>query len=315
MLPFAVEVLVAVVALLGVARALLWWLERRPPRPPTASPDPPGPPLAGTSVPLPARLEPYRAKLEALLAPGARIEPLGSDAEVAAAQLGGAPHLPADAAWPASPDGALSFIAELDLRALHALASEAASGIPLDGLLLLFYDAQTMPWGLDPGDRDRFAVLHVAAGAPPRAAPTGTITFPAGHMTFRPVKVLPVTREAPGLRFADRAATQSYLEHALALSGDADHRVRGFAAWIAQDGREEAALAASGFAVGLPKQLAAARRAAHLDPADWRLLLQLDTDPAVRFEWGDSGRLYLLARDEDVRARRFDRTWLLLQCS
>ncbi len=172
-----------------------------------------------------------------------------------------------------------------------------------------------MPWGLDPGDRERFAVLHVPAGAPPRAAPAGTTTFPARRMTFRPVKVLPVSREVPGVRFADGAVAECYVEHALAVSGDVDHRVRGFAAWIAEDGREEAALAASGFAVELPKQLAAARRAAHVEPADWRLLLQLDTDPAVRFEWGDSGRLYLLARDEDVRARRFDRAWLLLQCS
>jgi uncharacterized protein YwqG len=30
--------------------------------------------------------------------------------------------------------------------------------------------------------------------------------------------------------------------------------------------------------------------------------------------WGDVGRIYLLARDEDLRAGRFDRAWLVMQC-
>jgi hypothetical protein len=196
MVGFAAEVLVAFAALMGVARAVFWWIERRAPRAAKPPPVPTGPPLAGTSVPLPA----------------------------------------------------------------------------------------------------------------------GTTTFPIRHMTFGLVRVLPANEEMPGVCLGDRALWGSCLEHALALSGEVDHRVRGFAGWIAQDGREEAALAASGFTVETPKQLAAARRAAHVQVADWRLLLQLDTDPAARFEWGDSGRLYLLARDEDVRACRFDRTWLLLQC-
>ena len=31
--------------------------------------------------------------------------------------------------------------------------------------------------------------------------------------------------------------------------------------------------------------------------------------------WGDVGRLYFWIRDADLRARRFDATWLILQCS
>jgi uncharacterized protein YwqG len=52
------------------------------------------------------------------------------------------------------------------------------------------------------------------------------------------------------------------------------------------------------------------RNAAELDD----LVLQVDSDPHARFEWGDDGKLYLLARDEDLRAGRFDRAWLVLQC-
>jgi uncharacterized protein YwqG len=31
--------------------------------------------------------------------------------------------------------------------------------------------------------------------------------------------------------------------------------------------------------------------------------------------WGDAGCLYYWIRAEDLRARRFDRAWMILQCS
>jgi len=30
--------------------------------------------------------------------------------------------------------------------------------------------------------------------------------------------------------------------------------------------------------------------------------------------WGDLGRIYYWIRDDDLAARRFDRSWLVLQC-
>ena len=47
---------------------------------------------------------------------------------------------------------------------------------------------------------------------------------------------------------------------------------------------------------------------------DWRLLLQLDSDATANMMWGDSGRLYLWIRHEDLEVRRFDRCWVLVQC-
>jgi hypothetical protein len=48
-------------------------------------------------------------------------------------------------------------------------------------------------------------------------------------------------------------------------------------------------------------------------PADeWHLLLQLDSDVWM---WGDCGKLYFWIPREDLRALRFDRLWLEMQCS
>jgi len=49
--------------------------------------------------------------------------------------------------------------------------------------------------------------------------------------------------------------------------------------------------------------------------ADWRLLLQIDSDDAAGMMWGDVGRIYYWMHTEDLAAHRFDRAWLILQCS
>jgi uncharacterized protein YwqG len=47
---------------------------------------------------------------------------------------------------------------------------------------------------------------------------------------------------------------------------------------------------------------------------DWRLLLQLDSEEDARIAWGDAGRLYCWIRNRDLKAKCFDRCWVLLQC-
>ena len=42
--------------------------------------------------------------------------------------------------------------------------------------------------------------------------------------------------------------------------------------------------------------------------------LQLDSDDAAKMMWGDAGRLYFWIRDQDLRERRFDKTWMIYQC-
>jgi uncharacterized protein YwqG len=49
--------------------------------------------------------------------------------------------------------------------------------------------------------------------------------------------------------------------------------------------------------------------------ADWRLLLQVDSEEHAGMVWGDAGRLYYWMRTQDLVARRFDQAWLVLQCS
>lgn len=303
---------VVALAVIGLMR----WLRGRTSAPPVAGSgatrpaSPPGPPLAGTGVPLPAALEPLRSRLEALLAPSARLQPGGEPV----AQLGGLPRLPAGFAWPSSPARPMSFIGALDLAALRRAAPEAAPALPAEGRLLFFYDVEEMRWGFEPTDAAFFKLVHVKDGGKPQAAPAGATTFKERLLGARAARVLPGDEELPaGLDLGD--ADDAYFEHAAALTPEPDHRVGGPPAWIQGDDRESAAIAAVGGSSGTPEKARAAR--AKLPPgaaAEWRLLWQLDSDDDAGFMWGDVGRIYLLARDEDLRAGRFDRAWLVMQC-
>jgi len=214
----------------------------------------------------------------------------------------------------------MSFVGELDLAALRRAAPEAAAALPDDGWLALFYDVEEMPWGYGPGHGAFFRVLHLTGERVKRSAPDGVAVFEERALGGRQVRVLPDADDLPeGLRL-DAGASETYRALASRLLADPDHRVGGHASWIQRDasgsrsdGRAEAAdrpvgpgdspTPARGTRAGM------GRAAAKV----WRLLWQIDTDPAAGFMWGAAGRLYLLARDEDLKARRFDRVWLVLQ--
>lgn len=78
----------------------------------------------------------------------------------------------------------------------------------------------------------------------------------------------------------------------------------------------ECQLASNGIYVGDAKGYEDPRSAALRDgAADWRLLLQLDSDDDAGMMWGDVGRLYFWIREQDARAGDFSKVWMVLQCS
>jgi len=97
--------------------------------------------------------------------------------------------------------------------------------------------------------------------------------------------------------------------------GEQIHRVLGWPDQIQADMQLECQLVTHGLYVGDetgfddPRARELARGA-----EDWRLLLQLDSDETIGMMWGDVGRLYWWIREADLRTRRFDASWLILQC-
>jgi uncharacterized protein YwqG len=236
-------------------------------------------------------------------------------------RLGGSPRLPASTAWPDRKGRPLSFIAELDLAALRLV--DGPDWLPASGVLHLFFDAEEEPWGFDPADRDGWKVLMTGGVAEETLAPPSGLSsdraFTAVALAGRSALTYPTTERLdlpPNVGGAfDFEAVHTFMDTEL---GDGPrHQVGGFPSPIQGDGMElEAQLASNGVYMGGPDSYSDGRIAAlEQGAADWRLLLQIDSDDAAGIMWGDTGTLYVWVREQDARLGDFSRVWMIVQSS
>ena len=228
-------------------------------------------------------------------------------------------------------DWPLSFVAQIDFAELHA--AHALDGFPSTGRLLLFCDPRDWPWG---EREDQAQMRTIFTDLPPERlvrrdpppefdAPEARQMMPRGYV-FKPRALHPAawllppppgsrdllrleaedpsawTYEASASSAYDRFWRQLFARepHVFGSTGDAIHQVGGVAFSIQQSVEAECARFAGD-----------TRDAA----GSWQLVLQIDSDIEVGMEWGDVGRLYLCARKPDLAACRFDRCWMVLQCT
>lgn len=239
-------------------------------------------------------------------------------------RFGGLPDLPASVPWPQYKGRSLAFIAQIELSSQPPVAVQL--GLPKEGWLLFFYDAEQSTWGFDPNDVGSFAVIFLPESTPP----TDRTDWPADlpdYARYQASFLSPV--ETVTLPPGDSGLVQHlhlYPERLDAYQNLLDELSGG--AW-----------ASRGLLGGHPDQiqndmpldceLVSARLycgdgGAYQDPRlplfrqrakDWRLLLQVPSVEDAGMMWGDSGCLYFWIRDEDLAARRFDRVWMILQCT
>lgn len=203
-----------------------------------------------------------------------------------ASHFGGMPELPPGTRWPRGGGRPLALLLQLGLADLRGIAGTHL--LPSDGTLWFFYDVIGQPWGLRQRERSGWRVLH---------APADAVLRPARHPAGLPDEhVLPLVTctPQPTVTFpgphSDRAVIDGdddLLYRELVLGGDRiRHLLLGHPDPIQRDpvGRGSVSL------------------------------LQLDTDPLLGTSWGDSGKLHWTIGAVALAERRFDTTWLELQC-
>lgn len=230
--------------------------------------------------------------------------------------FGGAPNLPAGAAWPSKNGTPLTFLADLDLGPLQAVWP--LPWLPSAGRLLFFYDAENQPWGYDPKDRGSWAVLWASDRAPAASPETGASALTRQAVTFRRIDTYPSWErpEVTALQLTD-AESEILIDTSDAVFDKAPHhQVGGFPDPVQGDEMElECQLVSHGLYCGDSSGYLSGRASELRDGAkDWRLLLQVDSDDDLGVMWGDGGILYFWIREQDARAGRFDQAWVVLQC-
>ena len=251
------------------------------------------------------------AEMEAMAQPTLLLTPTGT---AAFSKLGGEPELPEGAPWPMGVEGPRPFLIQLDLGDVRA--GGGPDWLPEDGRLYAFLDEDRA------GFADHVLITHSADPADPTTAapPTGIRKpqFPERRVGFERFTSVPnldwLGVDSRVLRGADRKVWEEVARIADAPAADTQqHRVGGYPNEI-QETRMP--LECEHLTRDLPPPVWGVDVAPEIAQASksWRLLMQIDSDSALKMNWGDGGRLYVFIREEHARAADFSKTVTLFQC-
>jgi uncharacterized protein YwqG len=228
-------------------------------------------------------------------------------------RLGGLPELPKDVEWPSFEGFPLSFIAQIDLGDVPA-----GTALPLKGTLSFFYDMRS--WGYDPKHRGSAAIVFNPLGpgaCESRDIPKGPrspdfLVIARRALGFRESLSLPSSWSFPEWKDLNEEEMGTY--HDLQKEVGGPHRMFGHPHRVQGEMTLQCQLVTHGLNLGGDKGLKDPRvKKLARGAKDWRLLLQIDGE-AAGVEFGDAGLIYYWIREADLRAKRFDQAWLILQC-
>lgn len=286
---------------------------------------------------------PQKDQLAALVSTGilALGNELTDNPPVGTSRLGGRPDVPADFVWPTwdTPDGdtvPLSFIAQINLAELPDCPDRAL--LPEVGVLAFYYVCHFDIWdqivsGFEKDEAGAFRVVYFESadalsryeGKPDSLKAIEAdfeqeftdFFFPTLPLRFELCQTFPDAEHpalhGPGYSFMDDGRTNyAKLEAVLEQAG---HSYR-----IEPEGFSQNLL------LGHPQpiQTSVCNDMQHATAGDvdneracgWQLLLQVDSQNEIDdMCWGDTGRLYFMIQREDLLARRWDKTHMIMQCS
>jgi uncharacterized protein YwqG len=235
-------------------------------------------------------------------------------------KIGGLPDVADGFVWPEWKKKPLSFLIQLDLSQVPA--DFKAPDMPRSGTLYFFYNQQQETWGFDPKDKGSWHVTYAEATRPLTQAkqPEGVkFLFKEKYLQFEPGQTYPDWQDdrVNSLNMTD-GQEDAYLELCSSVfSGQPGHQVFGHPSPIQDNEMDlQAQLVSNGLNLGdatgyndpKAKELQKGRK-------DWILLLQLDSDDEATMMWGDVGMLYFWIKKDDLKNRKFESTWMILQCS
>ena len=248
---------------------------------------------------------------------------------VGISKFGGLPDLPDGAAWfrTAELDIPMSFVAQVNFA--EVVPYDLEHKLPERGMLYFFYDCSMdgMPWGFDPKDSDGWkvyfydgdpAALSRAEAPDDLEQNDNGVIFGSARMCFEAGMELPSPESdlANDLHLPPDDATQdAYWEWLDEMEEECINKLLGHADPV-QGGMElECEYVTHQINCGTPDGYQLAKsRGLDKNAAHWNLLMQVDSNEDIGMMWGDMGRLYLWITSEDLAARKFENSWLILQC-
>jgi uncharacterized protein YwqG len=218
------------------------------------------------------------------------------------------------------PEFPLAFLAQLNLAEVNAISADL--NLPSTGQLLFFCDLANSTWGFDPASRGSSLVLHISDDEPLELGETPDNLdeehkYVPCSLELELEQTLSTDLHPYGvdLQTYENDQYESLIE-SLIRQIRPIHRLGGFPEIIQNPMELECQLVTNGLYCGDSSGYNDPRaKVLQTGAADWRLLLQIDTDDEPGWMWGDCGRLYFWMREADIRSRSFENAWCVLQCS
>jgi uncharacterized protein YwqG len=234
-------------------------------------------------------------------------------------RLGGQPDLPPGASWPVGKSLPLSFVAQIRLEEIVPYDVEHL--LPPAGLLSFYYDSSQQTYGSSPSDRGGWSVIYLSGDpsqwqpCPFPAALPDSARFKPVPLSFRTEWSLPSAPEQVDPRLGWSEDEIQRYEQWLIDRVPADqralphHRMLGYPDQIQDDMQLQSALVTHGFtSLDQPGAKIAAE-----SKGNWYLLLQIDSDSNAGMRWGSAGMIYYWIEQANLKASRFNQTWLIQQ--
>lgn len=234
---------------------------------------------------------------------------------VGTSKFGGFPDLPNELEIPTKNDKPLYFIGQLNLKEVQYY--HEGNPLPTKGMLYFFYDVEEEPRGFDPKDIGGHRVLFTENIENLQRRELTTEVFPSSVISFEETWTLAKEKIGEtGLSDDDEWDFYEEIEEwFIREKNDGFHHLLGSAQSIqSEEMAEECHIVTNGFYLGnaYPSDKEIQRLPG--SPHDWMLLLQIDTNDELEMYWGDSGRLYFWIKKDDLLQKKFENTWLILQC-
>ena len=228
--------------------------------------------------------------------------------------FGGTPLLPPDFVWPHYLNKPLHFLARLQLEELQS--GGRIDWLPTEGALLFFYDMESQPWGFEPNERGGWRIVYLRGEDESLRINPAESILSHHFISFKPLASLP-SSDRPEIEALALTDTELDRYAALVEGGEPAHQCSGYPVPVQGDTMElECQLASNGLYCGDSSGYNDPR-AAELagGTADWKLLLQIDSDEELEIMWGDCGKLYFWVQESAARRGDFSNGWVILQCS
>lgn len=210
----------------------------------------------------------------------------------------------------------LSFIAQINLSEVSHLNKEQL--LPNNGFLYFFYTAEQNAWGFDIKDKNKFKVFYYEGDS----SELVRTEYPDNLSEYGKFKNCALSFEEDiSMPTMDNQIYNSLDEKEIdyifgeIMETELVTKLLGYSDIIQNEMELECELVTNGIYCGNPSGFENPK-AKELEPnaKDWQLLFQIDSDDNAQMMWGDCGRLYFWIKTEDLKNKRFENCWTILQC-